>query len=144
MATFLRILILFATLLFLSSCDTSINKYAPINDTEKEIIEVLNAYLESRNSNDVKRLSNLFADDGEYIAGDGNIIKGKDGIAQSDPNWWTYYGKQKLFNLEFNIEERKATVLTTGKWALNIKYPQIFYLIKNDGKWLFSKIEVEK
>lgn len=136
------IFIKIAVLLVLCSCDTSINKYVPINDDEKDIIETLNTYLESRNSNDVKKLASLFADDGEYIGGDGNIIKGKDGVANSDPGWWTYYGKQKLFNLDINIKESNAIVSTTGKWGAATKYPQIFYLTKDDKKWIFSKIEV--
>ena len=144
MATFLRMLILFATLLFLCSCDTPMSKYEPINDTEKEIIGMMNQYLDARNSNDVNKLATLFDDNGEYIAGDGNVIKGKDGIANSDPSWWTYYGEQKLFNLDFNIDGSNAIVSTTGKWGANIKYPQEFTLVNDEGKWLFSKIAVEK
>ena len=105
---------------------------------------MMNQYLDARNSNDVNKLASLFDDNGEYLAGDGNVITGKDGIANSDPDWWTYYGKQKLFNLKFNINESNATVSTTGKWGINTKYPQVFTLINNDGRWLFSKIAVVK
>ena len=133
------ICILLFSLLALCSCDTPINKYVPVNDNEKDIIEVLDAYLEARNSNDVKKLSTLFDSDGEYIASDGNTFTGQEGIANSDPNWWTQYGKQKLLNPEFNIEENKATVSTTSKTGPH-RLPLTFNLTNNGDKWLFSKI----
>ena len=139
-----NICILITSFFVLSSCDTPMNKYIPINDNEKDIIETLDEYLKARNSNDVKYLATLFDDNGEYIAGDGTTMKGKDGIANSDPVWWTQYGKQKILNPEFHIEESKATVSTTGKWGLGHRYPQTFYLIKSDGKWIFSKIAIER
>ena len=120
------------------------NKYVPMNDNEKDIIETLDAYLVARNSNDTQNLANLFDEVGKYIAGDGTTMKGKNGIANSDPVWWTQYGKQKILNPKFHIEESKATVSTIGKWGLGHKYPQTFYLIKSDGKWLFSKIAIER
>ena len=131
--------ILITILLSLCACDTPMNKYVPTNDSEKGIIDTLHAYLEARNSNDVKKLATLFENDGEYIAGDGNKFTGPEGIANSDPNWWTQYGKQKLLNPKFHIEENKATVSTTSKTGPH-RFPLTFNLIKDGDKWLFSKI----
>jgi hypothetical protein len=113
-----KVCIKIVILLILCSCDTPINKYVPMNDNEKDIIETLDAYLVARNSNDTQNLANLFDEVGEYIAGDGTTMKGKNGIANSDPVWWTQYGKQKILNPKFHIEESKATVSTIGKWGL--------------------------
>ena len=138
------ICILITFLLVLSSCDTPMSQYEPINDNEKEIIGMMNQFLEARNSNDVNKLATLFDDDGEYIAGDGTTLKGREGIANSDPVWWTQYGEQKIFNLKFQIEESKATVSTTGKWGFGHRRPQTFSLTKSDDKWLISKVALDR
>ena len=101
-------------------------------------------YLEARNSNDVRKLATLFNDDGEYIAGDGTTLKGREDIANSDPVWWTQYGKQKIFNPKFHIEENKADVSIIGKWGMAHRRPQTFSLTKSDGKWLISKVVLDR
>ena len=138
------ICILAASLFALCSCDTPMSKYVTLNENEKDIIETLDAYLEARNSNDVQKLSTLFDNDGEYIAGDGTTLKGRESIAKSDPTWWTQYGKQKIFSPQFHIEESKATASVIGKWGLGHRRPQSFYLIKSDGKWLISKVALDR
>jgi uncharacterized protein (TIGR02246 family) len=120
------------------------NKYVPIDTNEKEIIDTLGAYLEARNSNDTQNLAELFDEEGEYIAGDGTAMKGKDDIANSDPVWWTQYGKQKILNPQFHIDKSSATVSTTGKWGLGHRRQQTFYLIKRDGKWLILKVALDR
>ena len=136
--------ILLISFFILCSCDTPMSEYEPINDNEKDIIETLDTYLEARNSNDVNKLSTLFDNDGEYIAGDGTTLKGRDEIANSDPVWWTQYGEQKICNPKFDIEESKATVATIGKWGFGHRRPQTFNLIKSDGQWLISKVALDR
>ena len=136
--------VLITSLFVLCSCETPLNKYLPINDTEKELVEILNMYLEARNSNDVRKLATLFVDDGEYIAGDGTTLNGRGGIANSDPVWWTQYGKQKIFNPKFHIEESKATVSVIGRWGMAHRRPQTFNLLKSDDKWLISKVALDR
>lgn len=143
MTAFTRVLVLCATLLLLCCCDTPMSKYAPINDTEKELIDILGMYLEARNGGDVKKLASLFEDGGEYVAGDGNKYTAKEGIANSDPVWWTQYGKQKIFNPKFQVENDLAKVSITGKWGLQHRYPQTFTLVRRDGKWRFTRIAIE-
>ena len=136
--------VLIASLLVLCSCETPLNKYLPVNETEKELVETLNMYLEARNSNDVRKLATLFDDDGQYIAGDGTTLRGREDIAKSDPVWWTQYGKQKIFNPKFHIEENKATVSIIGRWGMAHRRPQTFSLINSDGKWLISKAALDR
>lgn len=133
------IFVLSACLLF-NSCDTPLNEYVPKNDTEKDITGLLNIYLEARNNGDIKRLASTFADDGQYIAGNGaRWTKSK--IAESDAEWWVQYGKVKLLNSEFKINGKEATVSSTGKWGVAYKTPHIVSLVKEDGTWLIVTIK---
>ena len=40
--------------LFFSSCDTPLNEYKPKSDDEKQIIALLNTYVDARNKKDLK------------------------------------------------------------------------------------------
>lgn len=136
---------IFITALFvLCSCDTPMSEYVPANDDEKEIVGILDRFLEARNGNDVQKLAALFQESGEYIAGDGTALKGRDAIAHSDPVWWTQYGKQKLLNLELPIDKSTAAVSTTGRWGVRHRYPQIYTLVKEDGSWLITKVVIDR
>jgi len=133
------IFVLSACLLF-NSCDTPLNEYVPKNDTEKDITALLNTYLDARNNGDIKRLTSTFADNGQYIAGNGaRWTKSK--IAESDAEWWLQYGKVKLLNPEFNINGNQATVSSTGKWGVAYKTPHIASLVKQEGNWLIVKVK---
>lgn len=138
-----HICILIVAFFFLCSCDTALNKYAPVNDAEKDLVDVLDMYLKVRNAGDVKELASLFEEGGEYVSGDGSKFIAIEGIAQSDPTWWTQYGQQKILNPKFQIEDNKATISTTGKWGIQHRYPQTFTLVKHDGKWFFTRIAIE-
>jgi len=132
--------LILATLIVFTSCDASMEKYVPKDDTEKSIIDFLNSYLDDRNKGDVIKLASMFHDNGIYIAGDTSQYTKKE-IAEKDPTWWTQYGEAKLSNLEIKINGDEATVSVTGKWGVTLKFSQTITLVKENGKWLFMKIK---
>ena len=127
-------------MLIFNSCDTPLSKYEPKNDEERNIIALLNTYLNSRNNGDINTLTSLFHDNGMYIAGNGATFD-KKGIGASKPEWWVQYGKTKLLNSEFKIDGNNATVTSTGKWGVAYKNPHVCTLVKENDKWLFIKIK---
>ena len=126
--------------LLLNSCDTSLNEYVPKNDDERNIVSILNTYVDSRNNGDINTFTSLLHDEGKYIAGNGGKFTKKQ-IAESDPEWWVQYGKMKLLNSEFVINGNEAKVSSTGKWGGVYKAPHITSLINKDGTWLIVKIK---
>jgi hypothetical protein len=85
-------------LLFIS-CETSIKEYKPKNENEKQIIALLNTYVEARNSGNLKILRSTFHDNGIYISGRGREIKANE-ILDTKPEWWTSDGDVKLYQME--------------------------------------------
>jgi Domain of unknown function (DUF4440) len=136
--TLLSIFILSVVLLF-NSCDTPLNEYKPKSDDEKQIIALLNAYLDARNNGDINRLASMFHEKGEYIAGIGATFTKKQ-IAESKPDWWIQFGTLKLLSPEFKINGNEATVNSTAKFGMALKSPHICTLIKENGNWCIMKI----
>ena len=127
-----------ATSLLFFSCETSINEYKPKSDDEKEIIVVLNTYLDARNSGNLKILQSTFHDNGIYISGRGREIKANE-ILNTKPEWWTSDGEVSLYDPIITINGYKATVLTTAKYG-SYKTAHIYTLINENGNWLIMKV----
>jgi len=129
---FLNIVLLFI------SCDTPINEYKPKSDDEKQIIALLNTYVEARNSGNLKILRSTFNDDGVYISGRGREIKASE-IVNTKPEWWTSDGEVKLYDPEITINGNKASVMTTARYG-TYKTAHIYTLINENGNWLIMKV----
>ena len=50
------------------SCDTTLSKYKPKNDDEKQIISLLNDYETARNTSDLNKLKETFHKDSVYTS----------------------------------------------------------------------------
>jgi hypothetical protein len=125
-------------LLFIS-CDTPINEYKPKSDDEKQIIALLNTYVEARNSGNLKILRSTFHDNGIYISGRGREIKANK-ILDTKPEWWTSDGDVKLYEPKITINGNKASVMTTAKYG-SFSTAHIYTLINENGNWLIMKVE---
>ena len=132
--------IVLSTFLQFISCETSINEYKPKNDDEKQIIALLNTYVDSCNNGDLKRLQTTFHDGGIYNSVRGGQVT-KSEITQKDPEWFTIAGKIQLKNPEFEINGNKATVLVTARHGKHYKGASLFTLVKEDKQWLIMKVE---
>ena len=122
----------------LNSCDTQLNDYQAKNENEKQIIAVLNTYLDARNSGNLKNLQSTFHDDGVYISGRGREIKASE-IVNTKPEWWTSDGEVKLYDPEITINGNKASVMTTAKYG-SYSTAHIYSLINEKGNWLIMKV----
>jgi hypothetical protein len=128
-----------STLLLFNSCDSSIEKYNPTNDNEKEIISLLNTYCDARNSANLKKLQSIFHDDGVYISGDGGQFT-KEKILETNPKDWLDH-KVELYNPEIKINGNKAQVITLAKYfSGTYKVTQYFDLVNDNNQWLIMKV----
>jgi len=121
------------------SCETSINEYKAKSDDEKQIVAVLNTYLNARNSGNLKNLQSTFHDKGIYISGRGREIEASE-IVNTKPEWWTSDGEVSLYDPIITINGYKATVLTTAKYG-SYKTAHIYTLVNENGNWLIMKVE---
>ena len=64
-----------SALLLFNSCDTPLNEYKPKSDDEKQIIALLNTYLDARNKKDLAGIQATFHKDGIYYEGMGGEFK---------------------------------------------------------------------
>ena len=129
-----------AAILLLTSCDSSLQDYKPKNDAEKSIKDLLVTYVEARNNGDVDTIMSLLHENCQYAAGTGGTFT-KSQLADKNPDWWVEWGKIKLLNSEFKINDNVATVSSTGKWGVHFKNPHVCTLVNEDGKWLITKIK---
>jgi hypothetical protein len=130
--------IVLSTVLLFISCETSINEYKAKSDDEKQIIAVLDTYLDARNSGNLKILQSTFHDDGVYISGRGREIRASE-IVNTKPEWWTSDGEVKLYDPEITINGNKASVMTTAKYG-SYSTAHIYSLINEKGNWLIMKV----
>ena len=126
--------ILSAIFLFIS-CDTPINKYDTKNEDEKQIIALLENYLDARNNGDMNRLQSTFHEDGVYLSNDGIKVPRSE-IAKMDPEWWVQGGKLKLLNPEIKLNGSKAEVLVKTKHGTHYQVTNYYTLTKVDNQWL--------
>jgi len=138
MKRILFISIALTIVLLFTSCDTPINEYKAKSDDEKQIIAVLNTYVEARNSGNLKILRSTFHDNGIYISGRGREIKANE-ILDTKPEWWTSDGEVKLYDPEITINGNKASVMTTAKYG-SYSTAHIYSLINEKGNWLIMKV----
>jgi hypothetical protein len=131
--------IFLSTVLLFISCETSINEYKAKSDDEKQIIALLNTYLDARNSGNLKNLQSTFHENGIYISGRGRKIKANE-IVNTKPEWWTSDGEVKLYDPEITINGNKTTVMTTARYG-TYKTAHIYTLINENGYWLIMKVE---
>jgi hypothetical protein len=131
---------LLSTVLLFISCETSINEYKPKNEKEKQIIALLNTFVDSCNNGDLKRLQDTFHDGGIYNSVRGGQVT-KSEITQKDPEWFTVAGKIELKNPEFEINGNLATILVTARHGNHYKGASLFTLVKEDNQWLIMKVE---
>ena len=131
--------IISAFLLF-NSCDTPLNDYQPKSEDEKQIIVLLNTYLEANNSGDLINLQKTFHDNGIYKSVRGGQVT-KSQITETQPEWFTIAGKIELLNSEIEINSKDATVLVTEKHGTHYKTAGLYTLVKENGHWLIMKRE---
>jgi hypothetical protein len=129
-----------SALLFFNSCDTPLNDYKPKSEDEKQIIVLLNTYLDARNKGDLNRLQSTFRDNGVYISNDGIKVP-KAEIVKTESEWWVSAGKVELLNPEIKINGKDATVVATEKHGTHYKTAGLYTLVKENGNWLIMKRE---
>ena len=140
MRKFIYLSFALAAFLFFNSCESTLKDYKPKNDSEKSIQELLVAYVDARNSGDVDTIMSLLHEDCQYATGVGGTFT-KSQLAVKNPDWWIEWGKIKLLDSEFKINDNEAVVSSTGKWGVHFKNPHICTLVNEDGKWLITKIK---
>jgi len=129
-----------SALLFFNSCDTPLNDYQPKSEDEKQIIVLLNTYLDARNKGELNHLQSTFQDNGIYISNDGIKVP-KAEILKTESEWWVRAGKVELLNPEIKINGKDATVLATEKHGTHFKTAGLYTLVKENGHWLIMKRE---
>jgi hypothetical protein len=129
-----------SALLLFNSCDIPMNDYQPKSEDEKQIIVLLNTYLDARNKGDLNRLQSTFQDNGVYISNDGIKVP-KAEIVKTESEWWVRAGKVDLLNPEIEIDSKDATVLATEKHGTHYKTAGLYTLVKENGNWLIMKRE---
>ena len=136
-----RILLVFLTLfsfLIFNSCDTQINKYQAKNEDEKQMIALLQAHVDARNSGDLKSLQSLYHENGVYVSGDGVEVP-KSEIVNTDPQNWVDAGKVKLLNPEIKTNGNEAEIFVKVKAGSHYTTARIFFLTKENDRWLIMK-----
>jgi hypothetical protein len=136
----LLIVLVLTTFLLFNSCDIPLNDYQPKSEDEKQIIVLLNTYLDARNKGDLNRLQSTFQDNGVYISNDGIKVP-KAEIVKTESEWWVGGGKVELLNPEIEINSKDATVLATEKHGTHYKTAGLYTLVKENGNWLIMKRE---
>jgi hypothetical protein len=139
MKNLLFALVTISIIILFNSCDTQLNDYQAKNENEKQIIALLNTYVDARNSGNLKILYSTFHDNGIYISGRGREIKANE-ILDTKPEWWTSDGDVKLYDPKITINGNKASVMTTAKYG-SFSTAHIYTLINESGKWLIMKVE---
>ena len=119
-----------------SSCDTPIKEYKPKNEDEKQIVDLLQKYTDTRNSVDVKGIRSTFHDDGIYYKGWGGELKASD-IETADTEIWTRAGKLKMTDPNIKIDGEEALV-TVNTWYGKAKFQAAFTVVKENGNWLIK------
>jgi hypothetical protein len=128
--------VILSSILLFNSCDTPLTDYKPKNEDEKQIVELLQKYTDTRNSVDVKGIRSTFHDDGIYYKGWGGELKASD-IETSDPEIWTRAGKLKMTDPSIKIDGEEALV-TVNTWYGKAKFQAAFTVVKENGNWLIK------
>jgi hypothetical protein len=122
------------TFLLFNSCDTPLNEYRPKSDDEKQIIALLNNYVDARNKKDLAGIQATFHKDGIYYKGMGGEIKASE-IINSDPEWWTSYGGLRLYDPKITINGNAAKLALVTLYGSVGRSEAAYTLVKeNDNK----------
>ena len=127
---------LLTTLLIFISCGTPLTEYKPKNEDEKQIVDLLQKYTDSRNSLDIKGIRSTFHDDGIYYKGMGGELKASD-IETADPEIWTRAGKLKMTDPNIKINGEEALV-SANTWYGKGRFQAAFTMVKENGNWLIK------
>lgn len=129
-----------STLLLFNSCDSSIEKYNPKNEDEKEIIDLLTRYTEAINKGDSEQILTLFHENGVYVASNMSNPLSREKMAEWKPEDWLSHGQRKLYNPEITINGNEAKVIAKVIYG-NTSYTNIYTLVKENNEWLIMKRE---
>ena len=127
--------ILCSVLLFIS-CDTPLTEFKTKNEDEKQIVDLLQKYVDTRNGLDIKGIRSTFHDDGIYYKGMGGELKASD-IESADPEIWSRGGELKMTDPDIKINGEEALV-TVNTWYGNAKFQAAFTVVKENGHWLIK------
>jgi hypothetical protein len=127
-------------ILLFNSCDTPFKEYKPQNEDEKQVIALLDTYLDARNNGDPALLQSIFHDDGVYNSPRGGIFT-KIKIKEIDPKLWVQYGKVSFFDPEVTVNGDEGKVMVTENHGGTWETLRIFTFTKTDNKWLVMKVE---
>jgi hypothetical protein len=145
--------------MFSCGCDSSIEKYEPKTEDEKEIISVLIQYQDAKNRFDLKRLLSFLHENGEFSFQCGLMVS-KAKLEKMLPGFWTeittgnpsvfpmvhecingdYYKSGKLNNPQIEINGNKAEATVLFKKGLS-RVPQYFSMLRENDRWLITRTE---
>ncbi|MBI9082270.1 MAG: nuclear transport factor 2 family protein [Desulfobacterales bacterium] len=142
-----------------SCCDTSIGKYEPKSQDEREIISLLNQYQDAKNHFDIERYLSLLHDKGEFTFECGRMVS-KASLIKELPGFWTeirtgnpafipmihecingdYYKSGELNNprISINNHTAEATVLFIKGISRVLLYVS---MIRENDRWLITRTE---
>jgi hypothetical protein len=139
MKRILFISIALTIVLLFTSCDTPINEYKPKSDDEKQIIALLNTYVEARNKQDLKGMQATFTKDGIYYGGMGGEFKASE-FSNTDPEFWTSYGELTLYDPKITINGNVAKIALVTLYGTAGRFEAAYTLVKKNGNWLIKKV----
>lgn len=130
---------LLSTVLLFISCDTPINEYKPKSDDEKQIIALLNTYIDARNKKDLKGMQATFTKDGIYYGGMGGEFKASE-FLNTDPEFWTSSGELRLYDPKITINGNVAKIALVTLYGTAGRFEAAYTLVKENGNWLIKKV----
>ena len=128
-----------SALLLFNSCDTPLNEYKPKSDDEKQIIALLNTYLDARNKKDLAGIQATFTKDGIYYGGMGGEFKASE-FLNTDPEWWTSYGELRLYDPKITIVGNEAKISLVTLYGTAGRFEAAYTLVKENGNWLIKEV----
>ena len=128
--------VIISSIFLFNSCDTPLTEYKPANEDEKQIVDLLQKYTDTRNSVDIKGIRSTFHDDGIYYKGMGGELKASD-IESADPEIWSRAGKLKMTDPDIKINGEEALV-SVNTWYGKAKFQAAFTMVKENGNWLIK------
>jgi hypothetical protein len=146
-------------ILLSSGCDTSITKYAPQNQKEREIISLLIEYKEAKYNFEIEKLLILLHDRGEFTFQCGQMVS-KTRLKELLPGLWAklrsgdtaiiplvhecingdYYASGEFNNpeIEINDDTALANVLFTNGVC---RVPLFVKMLRENDRWLITRTE---
>jgi len=132
-------LVTISLIILFNSCDTPINEYKPKSDDEKQIIALLNTYVDARNKKDLKGMQATFTKDGIYYGGMGGEFKASE-FLNTDPEFWTSYGELTLYDPKITINGNVAKIALVTLYGTAGRFEAAYTLVKENGNWLIKEV----